>query len=153
MAKSGSKSGQTTSLALSLLSVKKSTIGARGVAMAIAEMCEHNILPCTPFVDIGFDIVSVHQSVLKRVQVKSTSIDPAKTNGRFEFCVKRRKDRRRYDNNNTSFYPDDFIDAFIFVHTKLRLFFVIPAAKIASRHKISFLLDSPWRDAWDVLKS
>ena len=128
-------------------------IGAKGVALAIAEMCDHQIVPCEPKFDIGYDLVAAHNSILKRVQIKSTSIPPA-GNGSFTFSVKRRKNWV-VDNNNVPAisYKDNEIDVFVFVHTKLHVFFVVPAAEIDyGRYKISFLPGSPWRDAWHVLK-
>lgn len=132
------------------------TIGARGVALAMAEMCSRNILPCTPFIDIGFDLISAYRHVLKRVQVKATSVHPSKNNGNFTFSVKRRKNWRLDKKNapGSRSYEDNEIDVFIFVHTTMQLFFVVPADEIDyQRHKISFSLDSQWRNAWNVLKA
>jgi hypothetical protein len=46
------------------------------------------------------------------------------------------------------------IDAFIFVHIPERKFYVLPARKVNfNRHKITFRPDSPWAEAWWVLKT
>lgn len=130
-------------------------IGAKGVSMAIAEMYDHQIVPCVPLLDIGYDLIAAHNHVLKRVQVKATKIDPEKTNGLFTFSVKRRKNTRWNKKEPVwNSYEDNEIDTFIFVHTELRQFFIVPASEIEySRHKISFSLTSEWNDAWHVLKS
>lgn len=133
---------------------KPGAIGAKGVALAIAEMYDHQIVPCEPKFDIGYDLVAAHNSTLKRVQVKSTSIAPTRS-GIFYFSIKRRKNAQ-VDNNNMPAisYRDNEIDVFVFVHTKLHLFFIVPASEIDyGKHKISFLRGSLWHNAWHVLKS
>lgn len=132
-------------------------IGARGVSLVIAEMYEHQIVPCVPLMDIGYDLIAAHNNVLKRVQVKATKVEPESSNGLFTFSVRRRKNcRNQRPPNSTSsaLYADNEIDTFIFVHTELRQFFIVPGDEIEySRHKISFMLTSPWNDAWHVLKT
>jgi|LakMenEpi03Aug12_release.lakeMendotaPanAssembly.Ray.scaffolds.fasta_scaffold261313_4 hypothetical protein len=131
-------------------------IGARGVSLVIAEMYEHQIVPCVPLLDIGYDLIAAHNNVLNRVQVKSTAVKTETTNGLCSFSVRRHKSCRfrRQKPGKTSQYSENEIDVFIFVHTELRQFFIVPGAEILyCRHKISFLPDSVWRDAWHILKA
>lgn len=133
---------------------KPVAIGAKGVSLAIAEMYDHQIVPCVPLMDIGYDLIAAHNHVLKRVQVKATSVAPERPNGLLTFSVKRRKAMKANQKTVAAIsYTGDEIDAFIFVHTKMHVFFIVPADQIKySRYKISFSLTSRWRDAWHLLK-
>lgn len=118
-------------------------------------MYEHKIVPCVPLIDIGYDLVVAYNGILKRVQVKSTSVAPHKKTGSITFSTRRRKTcrKQRIPSPDNDCYGHREIDAFIFVHTKLQRFFIMPGNRISGlRHKISFTADSPWRDAWDVLQ-
>jgi len=134
---------------------EKQALGAKGVSMAISEMYDHHIVPCVPLIDIGYDLVVAHNNVLKRVQVKSTAVAPNKKTGSITFSTRRRKTcrKQREPDVTNDCYARKEIDAFIFVHTRLQLFFIIPGAMISgTRHKISFGPDSRWRDAWALLQ-
>lgn len=133
---------------------EKQACGARGVSLAISEMYDYQIVPCVPLLDIGYDLIAAHNEVINRVQVKSTGVLPQKPGASITFSTRRRKTCRQQRENPgaTDCYGDQEIDAFVFVHTRLSMFFVVPAEVIATtRHKISFAPDSPWRDAWFVL--
>jgi hypothetical protein len=132
-------------------------IGHRGVALTHAELLAHEILPCFPAIDIGFDLVSAHKNVLKRIQVKATESTRSVTRNGTTFCLSRNKSG---NSRNGVYSPAPYrryttmdADVFVFVHNILRLFYVVPATELDfSRHKISFRRDSKWANAWDVLR-
>lgn len=133
-------------------------IGAEGVSLAIAKLLRHQIVPCIPIIDIGFDLVSGYQGVVKRIQVKATTrINPA-TPDSTQFSLSKNKacGSRRGSSKlqkRRSYCPED-VDVFIFVHVRLKRFFVVPAAELDfSKHWISFNSRSRWSNAWDVLKT
>jgi hypothetical protein len=130
-------------------------IGAQGVALATAQLLAHKILPCTPVVDIGFDIVTASGPLLKRVQVKSTQIINTRRSTTFSIVKHKAGHVRggKYVHTNTRRYKVNEVDAFIFVHATLHEFYVMPASAIDfKRHNISFTPASKWANAWDVLK-
>lgn len=118
--------------------------------MAEAAMLRHDILPYRTSIDIGTDIITHHWSVLRRVQIKGQA-----TNSRlpdtftFSTCRNELTGKRPYRH--------DEIDAFIFVHTELARFFVVPAPDIiaSGRRTITFSPTShqQWENAWWILKT
>lgn len=133
-------------------------IGAEGVSLAIAKLLRHQIVPCVPLIDIGFDLMAAHGEKLTRIQVKATTvINPARPNS-FCFSLAKRKvgvsrDGTYMKSQHRSYCPED-VDVFIFVHVRLKKFFVVPASALDfRRHKITFKADSKWANAWHVLKS
>lgn len=132
-------------------------IGAAGVALAKAQMLQNQVLPCTPEIDIGFDVVTVFNAVLKRVQIKATQQLVRNSVDSVTFCVNKRKAGfsrdGTYMHSTARSYSIDEFDAFIFVHNLQHRFFVVPTSELdVSRHKITFTPDSEWADAWWVLK-
>jgi hypothetical protein len=136
---------------------KAIAIGARGEALTQAELLGQEIVPCFPKIDIGVDLVSVHKNIVKRIQVKATESLKAVRHSSTSFCLVRQKSGVHrggvYMKTPSKAYDHADVDAFVFVHNLLRLFFVVPAREIdLSRHKISFKANSRWANAWDVLK-
>lgn len=132
-------------------------IGAVGVALVKAKLLQHEILPCAPELDIGFDMVTVFNTVLNRIQVKATQCADRNSVDSVTFCVKRRKAgisrSGHYVAAAAQTYDSAAFDAFIFVHNIQQRFFIVPAGAIdLNRHKISFTPESRWADAWWVLK-
>lgn len=116
------------------------------------EMLRNNIMPCKPVIDIGVDRVTYFGDILKRVQIKGQEAD-AQHSGRLTFCTRRRKVSPTSAISKS--YGVNELDAFVFVHTELLRFFVVPASAIGpTRHKITFGPNShsKWQDAWWVLK-
>lgn len=119
-----------------------------GELMVEIQLLRNDIMACKMCPDIGTDYLTQHYDVLKRVQIKSQEAD-AKFPGRLTFST------RRSGPSEYSSYADNEIDAFIFVHTELARFFVVPATRISpKRHKITFGPNShaQWENAWCVLK-
>ncbi|NDD52630.1 hypothetical protein EBZ39_01915 [bacterium] len=116
--------------------------------MVHAEMLKNDIMPSIPVADIGTDCLTQHWDILKRVQIKGQEVD-LKFPGRLTFSTRRRS--RAFSEG----YEDNELDAFVFVHTELRRFFIVPANRISpDRHKITFGPNShsQWEGAWWVLK-
>lgn len=117
--------------------------------MAKVEMLRNDIMPCEPATDIGTDIVTQHRHILKRVQIKGQATD-GKSPHTFTFST------RRNELNGKRAYEPDELDAFVFVHTECRRFFIVPARKIveSGRYTITFGPNShnKWENAWWVLK-
>ena len=131
-------------------------IGEEGVALAMAKFLRHQIVPCVPRPDIGFYLVSAYQHVLKRVQVKSTARQP-ETAGTFKFSLSKNK-ASSGRNGGEKFkqrrvYHAADVDVFIFVHVRLKKFFVVPATELDFRkHWVTFKANSRWANAWQVLQ-
>ena len=116
--------------------------------MAHTEMLKNDIMPSIPVADIGTDCLTQYWDILKRVQIKGQEVD-ARFPGRLTFSTRRRS--RAVSEG----YADNELDAFVFVHTELRRFFIVPASRISpERHKITFGPNShsQWENAWCVLK-
>ena len=133
-------------------------IGATGVALVTAQLLQNKILPCTPLIDIGFDIVTAYGSLLKRAQVKATQIASKTRNDSTTFCITRNKSgfvrNGAYMAAPARAYEFDEVDVFIFTHITRGHFYVVPSAEIdLKRHKLSLTPASPWANAWWVLKT
>lgn len=133
-------------------------IGAAGVALVTAQLLGNKILPCTPVIDIGFDLVTAYSDTLKRVQIKATQIETKTRTNSATFCVKRNKSGFGRAGNYIAMpardYNDNHIDVFIFAHITRAQFYVVPAYAIdLKRYKISLTPKSEWANAWWVLKS
>lgn len=118
--------------------------------LAEAYMVQNNILPFRTSLDIGTDIVTQHWDIFKRVQVKGQSTD-GKSEDTFTFST------RRYEQGIKKAYRPGELDAFVFVHTGLLRFFIVPADEIvdSGRYTITFGPNSHqrWENAWWVLKT
>lgn len=133
-------------------------IGAIGVSLVEAQMIDHKIIPCRPTIDIGFDLVSVFGSVLKRVQVKATQAENRTKNDSTVFNVTRTRAgmtrNGKYMHTSPQSYREHAIDIFVFVHIERGHYYVVPASALnLSRHKISLSPTSEWSDAWHLLKT
>ena len=132
-------------------------IGAEGVSLAIAKMLRHKIVPCVPIIDIGYDLVSGYGSVVKRVQIKATTLINASRPESMRFSLSKHKAGLHRNGayvpaQRRVYHPSD-VDVFIFVHVRLKKFYVMPVAELDFRkHYITFNGKSPWADAWHVLK-
>jgi hypothetical protein len=133
-------------------------IGAAGVALVSSQLLQRKILPCTPMIDIGYDIVTAYGNLMKRAQIKATQVATSTKNNSTPFCVKRNKGG--YSRNGAYMptpsrgYAFDEIDVFIFAHIDRAHFYIVPASEIdLNRHKLSLSPDSKWADAWWVLKT
>jgi hypothetical protein len=133
-------------------------IGAAGVSLVTAQLLLNRILPCTPMMDIGFDLVTAYGNLLKRAQIKATQTDENVKTSSTSFSVKRNK--AGHVRNGTYMptpargYDVDEVDVFIFANIKHGHFYVIPAEEIdLKRYKLSLSPDSKWANAWWVLKT
>lgn len=133
-------------------------IGAAGVSLVTAQLLLHRILPCTPIMDIGFDLVTAYGNLLKRTQIKATQVDGNVKTSSTSFSVKRNKfgnvRNGTYTPTPARGYDVDEVDVFIFANIKHGHFYVMPADEIdLKRYKLSLSPDSKWADAWWVLKT
>jgi hypothetical protein len=129
--------------------------GEVGRLLASAEMLINGISPSRPEDDHGYDIVSVYGSKLCRVQVKTVYMQKPRPLSMSEtFPVRRRRvcRRQRQDCRNST-YAEGELDAFVFVSLVTKSFWVVPTHEIdLNSHKLSLRTDSPWHNAWHVLK-
>ena len=124
-------------------------IAAIAENMAENEMFRHGIMPCVPRFDIGVDRITYFGDVIKRVQIKGQETKKRRIDKSYVF------DLRRSTNGTTTGYRKNELDAFVFVHTELRLFYIIPASKILPDQTSVTFSDSvrqQWQNAWWVLK-
>jgi hypothetical protein len=130
--------------------------GTIGEMMAAIEMLRHGIVCCEPVLDIGVDMMTFFGAVMKRVQIKAQLADE-KMPGKLTFCVTKRKSGMNrngiYMPSPAVSYADGEVDAFVFVHTELRRFYVVPASEVVNKYKMTFNLDSKWADAWYILQT
>lgn len=130
--------------------------GTIGEMMAAIEMLRHGIIGCEPVIDIGVDMITFFDKVMKRVQVKSQLADE-KRPGKLTFCVTKRKSGMQrngvYVSSPAVSYEDGELDAFVFVHTELKRFYVVPAGEVVNKYKMTFGVDSKWADAWYILQT
>ena len=126
--------------------------GEVGRLLASAEMLINGISPSRPEDDHGFDIVSVFGAKVCRVQVKSVYEQQASPRkGSYRFSVRRIKNRQ--SGERAAIYGDDEIDAFVFVSVATKAFWVMPVSEVnLSSYKLALSPDSPWHNAWHVLK-
>lgn len=126
--------------------------GEVGRLLASAEMLLNGISPSRPEDDHGYDIVSVFEAKVCRVQVKSVYSQKASPKtGSYKFSVRRIRNQKAI--GRRGMYGDDEIDAFVFVSIATKAFWVMPVSEIdLSSHKISHYPGSAWHDAWHVLK-
>lgn len=136
-----------------------SEIGAAGVQAAATEMLKRGIVPSYQALDIGYDVISDCNGLLKRVQVK-TQLTVEKGRERFSslrFSLLRRRARGLAAGKHPSarkhkHYSQKELDAMVFVNFERNKFFVVPVSEIdLSRYYITFPADSKWEDAWWVL--
>lgn len=127
--------------------------GEVGRLLASAEMLINGISPSRPEDDHGYDIVSVFESKVCRVQVKSVYEQKASPRtGSYTFSVRRIKNKN-HATDRGALYGDDEIDAFVFVSIATKSFWVMPVSEInLSAHKVSHSPGSAWHNAWHVLK-
>jgi hypothetical protein len=116
-------------------------------------MLINGISPSRPEDDHGYDIVSVFESKVCRVQVKSVYEQKASPRtGSYTFSVRRIKNKN-HATDRGALYGDDEIDAFVFVSIATKSFWVMPVSEInLSAHKVSHSPGSAWHNAWHVLK-
>ena len=133
-------------------------IGAEGVSLAIAKLLRHKIVPCVPVIDIGYDLVSGFGSVVKRVQIKATTRINLSNPDSVRFSLSKHKAGLHRNGSYVPaqrrvYHPKD-IDVFIFVHVRLKKFYVVPAIELDFRkHYVTFNSQSKWADAWHVLQT
>ncbi len=129
-------------------------VGAIAEGMAEAEMLRHGIMPFRPLIDIGVDRVTCCGPILKRVQIKGQQVASRRRNGSLRFETVRGRKVSGRTTPSKGYAPDE-LEAFIFVHTELQLFYIVPADRISSdRRSITFGPNShsQWLNAWWVLK-
>jgi hypothetical protein len=118
-------------------------------------MLINGISPSKPEHDHGFDIISNHGNKFCRVQVKTVYLKkPHKAVCSEAFSIRRQKvNKRRALSLSKMTYANSDIDAFVFVSLVTRSFWIVPSSAIdLSKHWITVRPDSPWRNAWHVLK-
>lgn len=134
-------------------------IGAAGVQLVAAQMLLNQITPCFPIWDGGYDLISEFQGVLKRVQVKATTTIEKKRKHlpTLRFSIYRRRsgtiESGSYLYRTKKVYTSGQFDVMVFVNFTRSKVFVVPATHIDFKGAYIYLPeDSPWLNAWWVLK-
>lgn len=130
--------------------------GAIAEQLAKFELLHNEIMPCKPAVDIGYDIVTCHNAIMKRVQIKSQSSASTHT-ASLSFSTVRHKNSHgkvvKGRKIRPAHYAEDELDIFLFVHTVLRRFYAVPASEIGiGQTSITLPYDSEWANAWELFK-
>lgn len=112
-------------------------------------MLANGIVPCTPAVDVGFDLVAATGSAARRVQVKTVG-----RGKRWRILRKRTGNTidGSYLHSPQQSYQGNEFDFFVFVRIEDQACYVVPTS-VALKNKTSVTLedDSPWRGAWGAL--
>ena len=134
-------------------------IGAAGVQLVAAQMLLNKITPCFPIWDGGYDLISEFQGVLKRVQVKATTTVEARRKHlpTLRFSIYRRRsgtiESGSYLYRTKKAYTANQFDVMVFVNFNRNKVFVVPVRAVNFKSAYIYLHeDSPWVDAWWVLK-
>jgi len=120
--------------------------------MVYQQMLRHDIVPFpSADLDFGVDLLTLYRgNVIRRVQIKGQEAVPAN-----EQALKFSLTRYNKKKGSSQVYDPAALDAFVFVHTELHRYFVVPMAVIR-RYKGSITFspgcNSRWEDAWEVLK-
>lgn len=127
--------------------------------LVAAQMLLNQITPCFPIWDGGYDLISEYQGVLKRVQVKATTTveKHRKHLSTLRFPILRRRagtvDSGAYLYRTRKVYAHGQFDVMVFVNFARSKVFVVPSNEITFNHTYIYLTDdSPWLNAWWVLK-
>lgn len=132
--------------------------GGAGVQYVAFEMLRRGIAPAFPIVDFGYDLLSDHQGLIQRLQIKSqfTVESDRKHRDMLRFQLRRRRPAftaLARSNRTRRAYTADQFDLMVFVNFVRHAVFLIPISQVNLKaHWISFPSDSPWRDAWHLLK-
>lgn len=134
-------------------------IGAAGVQLVAAQMLLNQITPCFPIWDGGYDLISEYQGVLKRIQVKaSTTVESRRKHlTTLRFPIYRRRpgtiESGSYTRRVAKHYTHGLFDVMVFVSFPRNAVFVVPSERVNFKRAYIYLPeDSPWRNAWHVLK-
>lgn len=133
-----------------------SEIGAAGVQAAATEMLKRGIVPSYQALDIGYDVISDCNGLLKRVQVKTQlTVEKGRerySSLRFSLLRRRMGQREPVAEKRHLHYSRKELDAMVFVNFERNKFFVVPVSEIdLSRYYITFPAGSHWENAWWVL--
>lgn len=135
-------------------------VGAAGVQFVAAELLKQGLLPAFPLLDNGYDLISDHAGRINRLQIKTRLADNSTlvNEKSCRFPILRRKaglsTSAGYHARPTARYSADQFDAMVFVDFVYNRTFVMPAALIDFRKtSLTFRGDSPWLNAWWVLKN
>ena len=126
-------------------------LGAIGVTKISSILMENGFLVSQPIYDNGYDLITDHKGVLKRVQVKTTSgTDDHQRRSKLKFFALRGTGFNQ--NNPKKPYGKGIVDVFVFYNTKLNAIFVVPTEKLPRTMSVYFAPNCEWRDNWDVLR-
>lgn len=133
--------------------------GAAGVQFVAYELLRRGIAPAFPIVDFGYDLLSDHQGKINRLQIKSHFTLEADRQHRDKLRFQLRRNVPSFSalstkqNRGRRSYRADQFDAMVFVSFVRNVIFLVPVTEINFKaHWISFSSDSPWRDAWHILR-
>lgn len=134
-------------------------IGAAGVQVVAAQMLLRRITPCFPIWDGGYDLISEYQGVIKRLQVKaSSSVEKRRKHlPTLRFSIYRARagfsaDGKYHRRKKKHYTPEQF-DVMVFHSFVRNKTFIVPSNQIDFRRAYIYLPeDSPWLNAWWVLK-
>lgn len=136
-------------------------IGAAGVQLVASRLLLHCITPNFPIWDSGYDVIGEYKSRTTRLQVKTQLRQPDARRhlSTFSFPLYRRKtgvvtvSDDSYIPRKSLKYDGAQFEAMVFVNLEHNAVFVVPLTALdLNRSKITFPADSPWREAWWVLK-
>lgn len=126
-------------------------IGAMGVAKVTSILLENGFIVSHPVYDNGYDLITDHRGVLKRVQVKTTNGIEGPRRTKLKFFALRGTGFNQC--NPKKPYGKGIVDVFVFYHTKLNAIFVVPFDKLPKTQSVYFAPNCEWRDNWDVLRT
>lgn len=126
-------------------------LGAFGVSRVTSILLENGFLVSQPVYDNGYDLITDHRGILKRIQVKTTSGHEDSRRTKLKFFALRGTGFNQ--NNPKKPYGKSVVDVFIFYHTKLNAVFVVPNEKLPRTMSVYFAPNCEWRDNWDVLRN
>lgn len=132
-------------------------VGQAGAYYVALELLKVGIVAAEPAVDVGYDLITDANGVLKRCQVKAqlegNSGRPKLSQLRFN--MRRRKAKFSGQNvteNRDRQYTAEMIDVMICVSLKFHKLFIVPAHAIDFRKDWLYYKDLlPWERNWQVL--
>lgn len=132
-------------------------VGQAGTHYAAMELFKVGIATAHPTVDVGYDLITDANGVLKRCQIKSELEGFADRPQLHQIRFNMRRRRARFSGQNVAEnrdkqYTTSMIDVMICVTMKHNTIFIVPAAEIDfTKDWLYYHQLVPWEKAWHVL--